>query len=148
MSEVIAVAPGSPLRELTDRMFGAVMAKDLDAVLACFADDATLFDPHYPTPEMAGKAAIAEGLRWGFGSMRSFGFRIVNYFEAGERIAVEVATSHVLNMGVKLDFPQAFFIDTRAGKIVRLQAYEPYGPNGMGGVFLALTRLGWKIRGK
>lgn len=148
MAEANEVAASSPMRALVDRMFGAVMAKDLDAVLACFADNATLFDPHYPKPEMVGKAAIAEGLRWGFGTMRTFGFRIVNYFEAGDRVAVEVATSHVLNMGIKLDFPQAFFIDTRDGKIVRLQAYEPYGPNGVGGVFLALTRLGRKLRGK
>jgi ketosteroid isomerase-like protein len=142
-------AAPTPLRRLVDQTFAAVMAKDLDATLACFADGASLIDPHYPTPTMIGKPAIEDGLRWGFGSMRSFGFRIVNYFEAsGRAAAVEVDTFHVLKVGIHLNFPQAFFVDAANGKIERLQAYEPYGPNGMGGIMLTLTRLGRRMTGK
>ncbi len=78
------------------------------------------------------------------------GFPIVNYFEAegGECAAVEVATAHVLKSGMKLDFPQMFVIETREGRISRLQAYEPYGPHGIVGVFLGATRIQRKLTGK
>ena len=64
------------LRGLMERLFAAVEAKDLPGVLDLFADDGVLFDPHYPTPRMVGKAAIADGLTWGFGTMKTFGFTI------------------------------------------------------------------------
>jgi len=54
----------------------------------------------------------------------------------------------VLKVGKKLDFPQIFVIETDGTRVTRLRAYEPYGPNGMGGVFLGLERLKWKLAGK
>lgn len=140
----------SKLRELVDREFDAVMSKDIKGVLSAFADDGVLIDPHYPAPRMVGKRAIAEGLRWGFGSMKTLGFKITGYFESadGQSAAVEVATSHVLKAGMKLQFPQMFVIETENGLITRLQAYEPYGPGGIGGVVLVLTRLKRKITRK
>jgi ketosteroid isomerase-like protein len=134
----------SALQALVERAFAVVETMDLEAVLALFAEDALLFDPHYPVPRMVGKAAIAEGLRWGFSSMRKMGFPIVNYFEdtAGQRAVVEVATAHVLRTGMKLDFPQVFVIETRGGLISRLQAYEPYGPHGIPGLILRNRVLG------
>lgn len=138
------------LRGLMERMFAAVEAKDLEGVLAFFTDDGVLFDPHYPTPKMVGKAAITDGLRWGFGTMKTFGFTIEKFYTGadGTSAAVEVASAHVLNAGMKLNFPQAFFMETRDGKITRLQAYEPYGPNGIGGVVLGVTRLTRRLTGK
>jgi ketosteroid isomerase-like protein len=140
----------STLRTLVEHTFAVVEAKDLDAVLACCADDAVFLDPHYPVPRMAGKAAIAEGLRWGFSNMQKMSFPIVNYFEdaTGQKAVVEVATAHVLSTGMKLDFPQVFVIEARDGRITRLQAYEPYGPPGILGLFLGFTRLSWRLSGK
>jgi hypothetical protein len=91
-----------------------------------------------------------DGLTWGFGSLEKFGFTIVSYFESadGARIAIEVATAHVVKGGMKLNFPQAFFIDVRDGLVTRVQAYEPYGPHGIGGIILTLTRLKRKLTGK
>src|SRR5665213_3485338 len=102
----------SQLRILIDRMFAAVVAKDMDGLMACLTEDAILHDPHYPNPHMVGKPAIKDGLTWGFNSMKSFGFPFVNYLESpdGNHAAIEVATAHVLKMGMKLNFPQAFFI--------------------------------------
>ncbi len=133
----------TPLHNLIARTFAAVEAKDLDAMVGVFADDALVIDPHYPTPRMHGKAAITEGFRWGIGSMRSFGFTIVNYFESGDgrSAAVETASHHILKQGMKLDFPQVFIFEAADGLLTRMQAYEPYGPNGIGGVFLSLVRL-------
>jgi ketosteroid isomerase-like protein len=137
-------------REFAERFFAAVMAKDMDAVLGFFAEDGELIDPHYPKMYMKGKAAIRDGLTWGFGSLEKFGFTIVNYMESpdGLKIAIEVATAHVVKGGLKLNFPQAFFIDLRAGQVTRVQAYEPYGPHGIGGIILTLTRLKRKLTGK
>ena len=133
-----------------DRFFAAVEAKDLPALLHGMADDAVLIDPHYPQPEMRGKAAITKGLIWSFGSIEKFGFSIVHYFEAadGRSAVVEVDTNHVIKGGMKLHFPQIFVVETSNGLITRTQAYEPYGPHGMSAVFLVLTRLIWKLTGK
>jgi len=138
------------LRERIENIFATVETMNLEAVLAFLADDAVVFDPHYPQPHMAGKAAIAEGLRWGFGGMQKMGFPIVNYFEdaTGTRAVVEVATAHVLKTGMKLNFPQAFVVETRGDLVTRLQAYEPYGPHGIVSVMLGATRLGWRLSGK
>jgi len=124
-------------------MFGAVERQDLPAALAMFADDAVMTDPHYPNPTMCGKAEIEAGLRWGFGSMRKFGFPIEQVYFApdGQSAAVEVATHHILKVGMHLRFPQMFAVELRNGKITRLQAYEPYGPHGIAGAVLIITRV-------
>lgn len=140
----------TPLHALVEHMFAAVVAKDLEAALQCFAEDAVLIDPHYPSPVMDGKAAIADGLRWGFKGMKQFGFNIVTYFELadGQKAAIEVATHHILQTGKHLQFPQAFFIDTQNNLISRIQAYEPYGPSGIVGLVLAGTRVQHRLRGQ
>ena len=141
---------GTPLRTLTEQAFAAVEAKDLEAVLKHFAEDAVLIDPHYPSPVMAGKAAIADGLRWGFGGIKQFGFKIVNYLESpdGQHVAIEVATHHVLQTGKHLQFPQAFFLDVQNNLVTRMQAYEPYGPPGMVGMMLGGMRAQRRLRGQ
>ena len=99
---------------------------------------------------MRGKAEIRAGLDWGFGSMKSFGFDIKHYFPGKDGLSgvFEVDTHHVLKIGKKLDFPQIFVMETDGSKVTALRAYEPYGPNGMGGVFLGIERLKWKLSGK
>lgn len=136
-------------KEITEAAFKALERGDKEATIAAFADNAVLFDPHYPEPEMRGKEAIRKGLDWGFGSMRQFGFVPVRVFESadGKSAAFEVDTHHVLKNGMKLDFPQAFFVEVENNKIVGLRAYEPYGPNGIGGIFLGLSRLKRKLLG-
>lgn len=127
------------LHDLVIRTFATVEAKDLDAMMSLFADDAVVIDPHFPTPQMQGKAAIREGFREAMSGMRSFGYTIVNYFESEnrQRAAVETATHHIVKQGMKLNFPQVFLFEAADGHITRLQAYEPYGPHGiMGGVFV------------
>lgn len=138
----------SSLRELVDTSFNAIMAKDMDATMALFAEDADLLDPHYPLQHMKGKAQIRDGLTWGFKSMKSFGFKVEKFYpgEDGQSAAVEVATSHVLSTGKKLIFPQAFFFEFKDGLITRLQAYEPNPPGGIVGIFLAANRLIKKIK--
>jgi ketosteroid isomerase-like protein len=140
----------TPLRTLIERNFAAVEAKDLEAVLQCFAEDAVFIDPHYPSPVMVGKAAIANGLRWAFKGMKQFGFTIVSYCECadGQHAAIEMATHHILQIGMQLQFPQSFFIDAQNDLITRIQAYEPYGPSGLVGLVLGVTRFQRRLRGQ
>ena len=136
------------LRELVEQIFSAIEAKDLTAVIDLFAEGGILIDPHYPQPRMEGQAAIAKGLRWGLYQMKSMRFLIVHYCvsDDGQVAIVEVDTHHVLKVGMKLDFPQVFVVEVRNGLIIRLQAYEPFGPGGIGGLIIGCTRLWWKLR--
>ncbi len=90
------------LHDLVIRTFATVEAKDLEAMMSVFADDAVVIDPHFPTPQMQGKAVITEAFRGVMSGMRSFGYTIVNYFESenGQRAAVETATHHVVKQGI------------------------------------------------
>ena len=137
-------------REIMEKTFRALETRDRAALLACFAPDARLFDPHYPQPTMQGIAEIAEGIDWGLKGVKRFGFTIVHYFgsDDGQSGCVEVDTNHTLNVGGDLHFPQVFIVETKAGLISRLQAYEPYGPNGIGGAFLGFERLKRRLSGK
>ncbi len=137
-------------RAQVESVLKAVEALDLKTVMQYFADDAVLFDPHYPRPKMIGKAMIEQGLTWGLAAMQKMGFPIVNYWEDTEqgKVVIEVATAHVLKNGIQLNFPQVFVIELRDGLVTRMQAYEPYGPGGINGLVLAITRLTWKLSGK
>jgi ketosteroid isomerase-like protein len=137
------------LQELVTHTFATLEAKDLDALLGVFADDAVVIDPHFPQVQLKGKAAITEGFREAMAGMHSFGYTIVHYFasENGQQAAVETATHHVVKGGMKRTFPQVFIFDTADGRITRLQAYEPYGPHGIVGVFLWLARLKNRVWG-
>ena len=137
-------------RVIVETLFRALESRDMAAALDTFAEDAVIFDPHYPTPQMSGREAIGEGLAWGLSVMKSFGFRTVRFygFFFNDTATTEIYTNHVLNTGQELSFPQAFFVETRDGKIAGLRAYEPYGPNGLGGFFLGLERLKRRIVGR
>jgi ketosteroid isomerase-like protein len=52
--------PSTSLHDLVIRTFATVEAKDLEAMMSLFADDAVVIDPHFPTPQMQGKAAIIQ----------------------------------------------------------------------------------------
>ena len=148
--------PGDPpaaiadLQALVDRVFAAVEAKNLDGVLRCFADDGVLIDPHYPTPRMAGKLAIAGGMSWLFWIMNTPSFKVIHYFASsdGQRVALEVDTNHLLRSGTRLRFSQVFIVETRDGLLTRLQAYEPYGPAGISGIALRLSHLWFRATSK
>lgn len=135
---------------LIERVFRAAEARDIDAALAPMAPNIDFFDPHYPNPQMTGHAAVREGLEWGLSVMERFGFTIRHRFVSadGNSGAVEVDSNHRLKAGRDLSFPQVFVAEANGGLLVRLRAYEPYGPNGMGGFFLGMERLKRRITGR
>ena len=113
-------------------------AKDIDGVLALFAPDGVLFDPHYPPPvgpSMAGHNAIREGLTWGLGMLEQPGFTVRHQLAGaggGPVAAAEVDTNHRLAGGATLAFPQLFVAEVGDdGLLRRLQSYTPYPPPAM-----------------
>lgn len=134
--------------DLLQAALRGVETRNLEAVLALLDDESTMIDPHYPMPRMVGRAAIADGLRWAFGTIVSFQFVVLLAYESTDRqhAALEVDCHHVLRGGRALEFRQVFVADGRDGTIARLQAYEPYGPGGLVGLVLRLTRLGRRLR--
>ncbi|VAW55039.1 hypothetical protein MNBD_GAMMA05-218 [hydrothermal vent metagenome] len=131
------------LVQLVEEFFKVIESKDIEASLVYFSDNAEFIDPHYPNIHMKGKKEIEQGLTWGFKGLKKLGFTIEKTFYSadGKSLAVEVATAHELPNGKALNFPQAFIIEIEAGKITRLQAYEPYGPHGIFKIILAVTRF-------
>jgi ketosteroid isomerase-like protein len=111
----------SPFQKLIE----AVMAKDIDAALATFADDAVLIDPHYPEPRMKGRVAIERGFRWSLGSLDKPGFSIRNTASSGDISFFEVDTRHRLKIGLTVAFDQVFVVETREG---RIRAYRLLNP--------------------
>lgn len=134
---------------LLEQVLQAVERRDIEAALAPMAPDVDLFDPHYPKPQMNGHAEVRAGLEWGLSVMERFGFAVRNHFVAADGLscAVEVDSRHRLKAGKDLVFPQVFVAEARDGLISRLHAYEPYGPNGIGGFFLGLERLKRRVTG-
>jgi ketosteroid isomerase-like protein len=119
-------------RALAERLLSAFEAKDLEAALACFADDALLFDPHYATPEMRGKAAIQRGFEFILGIVKQPGFSVRHFWTGDDDGALEVDTHHVLADGSEARFPQVFVFEVGDGLIRRLQVYAPYPPPAVG----------------
>ncbi|WP_395245485.1 nuclear transport factor 2 family protein [Agromyces sp. MMS24-K17] len=141
-------------QQLVESALAGIQALDVDAATAGASDDVVFWDPHYPYPEMVGIAAVREGLTWAFGQMESMRFDIERWFfsEDGRSAVLETSTHHVLKAGHRrLDFAQVFVVDTDGERIVKLRAYEPYGPHGTTGFGLtighAAYRLGrWRAR--
>jgi ketosteroid isomerase-like protein len=136
-----------PPRDLFNRLIEAFMAKDLDGVMALFADDAMLIDPHYPQARMQGRAAIERGLRWGLSSLEQPGFALRHSAVEGDIGFFEVDTTHRLKIGMTVAFEQVFVVEARGDKITRLQAYEPYPAPGVAGLIRRASRLSWRLKG-
>ena len=133
--------------EILALLFERMMAKDIPGMLALFSDDACLFDPHYPVPTMEGKAEIERGIQWALGVIVKPGFSVTRVWSEKGVGIVEVATDHLFGGGQSIQFDQVFRFEIKDEKIVRLVAFTPHGPPGIGGWMAWLTGLWWKLKG-
>jgi hypothetical protein len=134
-------------QDLFPALLEAFMAKDIEGALKFFAEDAVLIDPHYPEPRMKGLHAIERGLRWGLSSLEKPGFSIRNRAKVGGIEFFECDTKHKLSLGPTIAFDQVFVVESRDGRITRLQAYEPYPAPGVAGIIRRASKAMWKLRG-
>ena len=133
---------------LIERLFARMMDRDLPGMMLLFAEDAVVFDPHYPIPTMKGHAAIERGLRWALDTLVEPGFTVRQMWLEGDAGGVEVHTTHVLKGGMKLDFEQVFLFEIQNDQITRLRAFVPHPPPGIGGWIAQLTGMWWRLRGE
>jgi ketosteroid isomerase-like protein len=135
-------------RSLIEQALERMMERDQDGFLAMFAEDAVIYDPHYPFPRMEGKAAIQHGLTWALKTLAKPGFEVREVWMQGDKGVVEVQTHHGLTRGPDLHFEQVFLFETRDGLITHLRAFVPYRPPGIGGWIARLTAAWWRLWGK
>lgn len=128
---------------IATRMLDQAVAKDLEGAMALFTEDAVFFDPHYPKTRMQGHAEIIEGLRWGFNSLKKFGFNIINTYPSadGKGLVIFVRTAHELPNGKPLNFPQLFVFEFEGELVKSLEAYVQYEPHGVVGLMLKVIRI-------
>ncbi len=97
---------------------------------------------------MQGQAAITAGLQWGFASLKSFSFTILDIYTsgAGNTVAVEIRAAHVLPNGRPLNFPEVFLFEFEGDKIKTWRVFVPYGPPGRVGIALFVQRVIDKLK--
>lgn len=115
-------------RALIETLLHAFVAKDLKIALDCFTDDALFYDPHYPEPQMQGKAAIQEGFQFTFSILKKPGFTIRHFWGDEKSGALEVDTHHIFQDDHEVRFPQMFAFELQNDLLARFQAYVPYPP--------------------
>lgn len=115
-------------REVALELLAALSAKDLDRMNAVLTDDSSVFDPHYPTPLMQGRAAINGNMAWVFGFLKELHWTVLRTWEADDSVVFEVSTAHVMQDGSLLTPPQVFVADVKDGKVTRWQSFLPYPP--------------------
>ena len=126
----------------------AFMSKDLPKIMSYFADDAILYDPHYPQPRMVGKAAIQQGIEWSMSSLEKPGFKVRQLWLDGHSGVAELDTHHIIKGGMEAKFDQVFVFEVRGDKFARVQSYVPYPPHGIAGIIGNVTKLAWRLQGK
>ncbi len=105
-------------RAMVEALLQTFMNKDLEASLAYFADDALVYDPHYPIPTMKGKAAIRRGFEWGLSNMEKPGFTVRHHWSDSTSGVIEVDTHHIFKGGMTIKFDQVFVYELRDGLII------------------------------
>ena len=128
-------------------LFERMMARDVSGMMDLIHADAEIVDPHYPIPTMHGQVAIERGLNWAMGIIVKPGFKVRHIWENDGRYVVETETHHTFKGGQSVQFDQVFRIDFEDEKIIRLHAFPPHGPPGIGGWITWLTGLIWKLKG-
>jgi ketosteroid isomerase-like protein len=119
--------------------------KDIDQIMPHFADEAILIDPHYPIIEMKGKDAIRKGLSWGLKPLVSASFEIEKFWVSGNEGVAKVDTNHVFKGGKKISIKQVFlFSMNEKKKIIYMQSFVPYRPDGIDGLVPKIFGMFWK----
>lgn len=115
-------------KDVALQVIAAMSAKNLEGMLALFADDASFFDPHYPTPLMQGKDAIRGNMAWALGFLREMHWTVLRSWESADSVVLEVDTRHVGPDGSLITPPQVFVVDVKDGQVTRWQSFVPYPP--------------------
>jgi ketosteroid isomerase-like protein len=111
-----------------ETLLNAFTNKEMSTLMNAFAEDAIFVDPHYPEPQVQGKAAIQQGFEFAFNTIKQPGFSIRHFWANDHTGAAEVDTHHIFQDGNEVRFPQLFVFEMRDNLLTRFQAYVPYPP--------------------
>ena len=131
------------LRKTMDGVIEAIESKDVDLLLNYFADDAVLFDPHFPVSNMEGKSLIRCSYNWAFLSVKELCISIEREFTSsdGQSGVFELRTKYRSQTGRQQTFFQMFILEMKNDKILRLQVYTPSAPKNNFRPLLSVSRL-------
>ena len=108
-----------------EKLLTVFEAKNMSAAMACVADDAVLYDPQYPEPQMQGKTAIQSGFEFAFNLIERSSFHMRHVWANTHSGAAEVDTHHVFQDGTEAHFPQLFVFETPFGHRNKALATSP-----------------------
>jgi hypothetical protein len=110
-------------------------ARDVEGVVALFAPDGILSDPHYPPPlgpTLVGHDVIRDAITWAVDMIERPRFTVLHELSGDDDAhlaAVEVITNHDLVGGAAATFTQVFVAEVGDdGLFRRVQSYTPYPP--------------------
>jgi len=116
------VATADELRQLVDRYAAAVSARDIDAVLALFAENAVQRDPSTAPPNV-GHEAIGTFLRNGVGASEATLFEALAVHTSGDDVAIDFRVTVTLEGGtMAIEGIEVFTVD-QSGRIAEVTAY-------------------------
>jgi steroid delta-isomerase len=116
------VATPGELRNLIDRYAAAVSARDIDAVLALFAEDAVQRDPSTAPPNV-GHEAIGTFLRNGVGASEATLFEALSVHTSGDDVAIDFRVTVTLESGTMVIEGIEVFTVGDDGRITEVTAY-------------------------
>ena len=105
--------------------FEALNAKDVDAVMACYAPGA-MIDVVAPGPFAGRQPASAEGLRAFFRMIPELRFEILGMLVEGDRVAVELSSSGRLANGQPYQNRYHDLFELVDGRIALFREYPTY----------------------
>lgn len=125
--------------------FKAFESQKIDLIMNLFAEDAILYDAHYPVAKMVGKKNIYKGVKWGAKSLKKMRFNLLKIWVDGHEASAKVESKHVLKSGKNLHFTQVFIFKVNSNKkFTLIESYTPYRPSGINGFLLKIMGLFWK----
>lgn len=108
--------------DAVQRYIDAMKAKDLDAILDCFHDDA-IYHYHVGTRPFEGKEFIAKFMPNYLAQQKESRWRIVNYLESADMIIFEGVDEYDQADGVTVTMPYMGIYQLKDGKIWRARDY-------------------------
>ncbi len=116
------MATPEELRLLVERYAAAVSARDVDAVMALFAENAVQRDP-VSSPPNVGREAIAAFLRNGVGASQATRFEPQAVHTSGDHVAIDFKVTVTLEAGtMTIEGIEVFTVDGD-GRIAEVNAY-------------------------
>jgi ketosteroid isomerase-like protein len=114
---------GASPSQIVQAVLGAMSAKDKDAVMRLWADDAQMYNPRDPDSFIVGSAAIGQAMEIAFGLFKQVEWQPVKAWEDETSAVLETRTHQVAHDGTERTITQVFIVDVRDGQVTRWRSF-------------------------